>query len=231
MKNMLLAEAGRVAQEAAPSFQVVGKTHQTAAVPVLNTAQALPAGASAVPGASSSAASSGDAVANSILGSTMSGYFEILGYLLLVLGGVWLLLWLLRRGGVGMFSPERQVMAIESRLSLGPKKWMVVTRVHGKRLVLGVTDHTITKLAELPPIEVRREVTATASQGKNGQSGVISSAKKMLKKHSGQPVHSVQAGQTGQTTQASSKKNTPETASSDDFEKFYAAAKDHEKTE
>lgn len=227
MKGMLLAEAGRVAHEAAPSFQVVGKVHQTAATPAVNVAgQAIPVGVSGA-SAPASAVSSSDAVAGSILGNTMSGYFEIVGYLLLVLGGVWLLLWLLRRSGVGMFSPERQIMAIESRLSLGPKKWMVVTRVHGKRLVLGVTDHTITKLAELPPVETvavpaKAKTAQTNSAGLAGrasQSGalgrgaMVASAKKALQK----------------TSSSVQKKISGEKAKGDDFEKFYAAAQEHEK--
>lgn len=130
------------------SFQVAGKAHQVAAAPVVTTSEQV--ASTAAPVVSSGQAGVNDAVANSILGSTMSGYFEMMGYLLLVLAGVWLLFWLLRRSGVGFFSPARQSMAVESRLSLGPKKWMIVARVHGKRLVLGVTDHAISLLGELP---------------------------------------------------------------------------------
>lgn len=227
MKSMLLAQAEQVVQESAPAFQVVGKTHQTVAAPVLNVAgQTAPAGISASTPAVSGTLTQEAAQANSILGPTMSGYFEILGYLLLVLGGVWLLLWLLRRSGVGMFSPERQIMAIESRLSLGPKKWMVVTRVHGKRLVLGVTDHTITKLAELPSVvQESRPSQGSAKgkfQGKNqgkfqakgSASGLASTAQKLFKKDAQSPS-SVQSG--------------AEQAGNDDFEKFYAAAQEQER--
>lgn len=223
MKSILLAQAGQVAHEGAPAFQVVGKTHQTAATPVLNvTTQAVPAGIPA--SATAPAASSNDAVANSILGSTMSGYFEMLGYLLLILGGVWLLLWLLRRSGVGMFSPQRQTMAIESRLSLGPKKWMVVTRVHGKRLVLGITDHTISLLAELPPVTQEsavgqgrfQEKKQGASPSTAPQSGLALKAQNVLRKKK-QSLASAQASAGAEPT--------------DDFEKFYAAAQEQEKKE
>lgn len=227
MKSMLLAQAEQLVPESAPAFQVVGKTHQTVAAPVLNVAgQTVPAGNVASASAMHGTLAQEAAQANSILGPTMSGYFEILGYLLLVLGGVWLLLWVLRRSGVGMFSPERQIMAIESRLSLGPKKWMVVTRVHGKRLVLGVTDHTITKLAELPSVvQESRPSQGSAkgkSQGKNqgkfqpkrSGSGLASTAQKLFKKDAQSPS-SVQSG--------------AEQAGNDDFEKFYAAAQERER--
>lgn len=227
MKSMLLAQAERVVPESAPAFQVVGKTHQTVAAPVLNVAgQAVPVGIPASAPAMSGTLAQDAAQANSILGPTMSGYFEILGYLLLVLGGVWLLLWLLRRSGVGVFSPERQIMAIESRLSLGPKKWMVVTRVHGKRLVLGVTDHTITKLAELPSVDQESRLSQVSgkekSQGKKqgkfqpkgSASGLASTAQKLFKKNSPSP---------------SSAQSGSEKEGSDDFEKFYAAAQEQER--
>ena len=114
-----------------------------------------------------------------------------------------------------MFSPERQIMAIESRLSLGPKKWMVVTRVHGKRLVLGVTDHTITKLVELPPVHHEPR----ANQGKGTSLKRALTAPKMLKKKA-QPSSSVQP--------------SPELELPDElenFEKFYTAAQEQGKKE
>lgn len=202
MNIILLAEAGRAAGEA-PPFQVAGKAYQTSMSPVVNTA-AQTAPATATP--------SSDAVANSILGSTMSGYFEMIGYLLLILAGVWLLLWLLRRSGVGMFSPARQVMALESRLSLGPKKWVVVARVHGKRLVLGVTDHTISMLTELPEAD---PLGLKPAKRKPRSGAVAQSAKGMLQKL----ASPVQKGESA------------DVRSTDDFEKFYAAAKEHKQAE
>lgn len=41
-------------------------------------------------------------------------------------------------------------MRVENRLALGPKKWIFIVRCMEKRLVLGVTDKTITLLSEAP---------------------------------------------------------------------------------
>ena len=209
MKDMLLAEVqqgNQVTQSAAPPFRVAGEVYNTAVVPVANSAGQVPSAATSV---------SNDAVANSILGSTMTGYFEMMGYLLLILAGVWLLLWLLRRGGVGLFSPERQVMAVESRLALGPKKWMIVARVHGRRLVLGVTDHTDDDVAPSPQGLLSQKTSKTAKKllGKvaSVQKKSPSPQKKSSREISGQSLGS------GKNQLA------------DDFEKFYEAAQAHEK--
>lgn len=79
-----------------------------------------------------------------------SGYFEALAILCFVLALVWALLWLLkRRGGSGIFASSTPGMRLESRLALGPKKWLMVVRYQDRRLVLGVTDDRINLLAEL----------------------------------------------------------------------------------
>lgn len=217
MKDMLLAEVQQgiqVTQSAAPPFRVAGEVYNTAVVPVANSAGQVPSAATSV---------SNDAVANSILGSTMTGYFEMMGYLLLILAGVWLLLCLLRRGGVGLFSPERQVMAVESRLALGPKKWMIVARVHGRRLVLGVTDHTVSMLAELSDDDV-----APSPQGLLSQK-TSKTAKKLLGK-----VASVQKKSPSPQKKSSREISGQSLGSgknqlADDFEKSYEAAQAHEK--
>ncbi|MDR2892085.1 MAG: flagellar biosynthetic protein FliO [Deltaproteobacteria bacterium] len=79
-----------------------------------------------------------------------SGYITTVGMLCLLLGALWLALRLLKkRGGLKIFGVN-EALAVESRLSLGPKKNLLVVRTSGKRLLLGVTDHHISKLAELP---------------------------------------------------------------------------------
>ncbi|MCL1940239.1 MAG: flagellar biosynthetic protein FliO [Desulfovibrionaceae bacterium] len=80
------------------------------------------------------------------------GYFEALAILCFLLFGFFSLLWLLKRfsrGGLrfGAAGPD---LRIESRLALGPKKWVMAVRYLDKRLLLGVTEQNITLLAEMP---------------------------------------------------------------------------------
>ena len=69
----------------------------------------------------------------------------------LALAVLWALLWFVkRRGGMsGMVFSSSPGMRIESRLALGPKKWILVARYQDRRLVLGVTEHSISLLTEL----------------------------------------------------------------------------------
>ncbi|MDL2307357.1 flagellar biosynthetic protein FliO [Desulfovibrio sp. OttesenSCG-928-C06] len=78
------------------------------------------------------------------------GYFMALGMLCLLLAALWFALRFLKnRGGLRVFGVGTGVR-VENRVSLGPKKNLLVVSAHGKRLLLGVTDHHISKLAELP---------------------------------------------------------------------------------
>jgi flagellar protein FliO/FliZ len=79
-----------------------------------------------------------------------SGYLTTLAVLFLLLAALWFALRLLKkRGNLRLFSANAD-LRIESRLSLGPKKNLLLVRLPHKRLLLGVTDHHISKLAELP---------------------------------------------------------------------------------
>lgn len=84
---------------------------------------------------------------------TWSGYFEAIGIMLLLLGGLWFLLWVIRRYGKFNFLPSgqglpRDALRMEAQLPLGPKKGLVVVRFLNERLLLGVTDHQINVLTE-----------------------------------------------------------------------------------
>lgn len=82
------------------------------------------------------------------------GYFEALGWLCFALAALWLFLWLLkRRGTLGFTGASVPDMRIESRLALGPKKWVIVTRYQDRRLILGVTEKQITLLSDRPAEE------------------------------------------------------------------------------
>ncbi len=76
-----------------------------------------------------------------------SNYFEAIAIFCFLLALLWLFVWLLRkrsdvrsRQGVGLY--------LESRLALGPKKWLVVARFMDKQILLGVTDERISLLSE-----------------------------------------------------------------------------------
>ena len=59
-------------------------------------------------------------------------------------------LWFLKkRGGLTKLGLGSEDLAVESRVSLGPKKSLVVVRFLNRRLLLGVTDQRITTLTEL----------------------------------------------------------------------------------
>lgn len=69
-----------------------------------------------------------------------------MGVVVLMLGG---LLWLVRRrfGPTGSAKIDCSVMGA---LALGPRERLVMVRVEGKRLLLGVTNNAIGVLCELP---------------------------------------------------------------------------------
>jgi len=80
----------------------------------------------------------------SILGGLMPLLFGM-GAVVLVLGG---LLWLLRRR-FGPVGPAKIDCAVMGALAIGPRERLVVVRVEGKRLLLGVTGSAIGLLCEL----------------------------------------------------------------------------------
>ena len=104
------------------------------------------AAATAAPNAASSALSN-----FSSLSLSWGTYFEALAILCFILAGLWALLWMLKRHGKGaFFSSGAPTMRLESRLALGPKKWIMVVRYLDRRLLLGVTDDRISMLTEIP---------------------------------------------------------------------------------
>ncbi len=69
-----------------------------------------------------------------------------MGVVVLVLGGF---LWLLRRR-FGAGGPMRIDCAVMGTLPVGPRERLVVVRIEGRRLVLGVTGNAVGLLCELP---------------------------------------------------------------------------------
>ncbi|MDL2271857.1 flagellar biosynthetic protein FliO [Desulfovibrio sp. OttesenSCG-928-I05] len=92
------------------------------------------------------------------------GYFQAIAFLFVLIGILWLALWYLkRRGGIQKLGIMPRDMSIESRLALGPKKYLVVVRFLNKRLLLGVSDQQITLLTELADDDSEPENTAAAT--------------------------------------------------------------------
>ena len=95
---------------------------------------------------------SGDAQPMPLPSSGWGNYFQAIGFLLLILGGLYMGIWALKRFGKlpalgGRLS--RSGVAVEGQFHLGPKKSLVVVRFLNKRLLLGVTDHQINLLTEM----------------------------------------------------------------------------------
>ena len=80
------------------------------------------------------------------------GYFEALAILCFLLFAFFAVLWLFRRyaGGGARLVGGGPELRIESRLALGPKKWIMAVRYMDKRLLIGVTDRNVTLLTEMP---------------------------------------------------------------------------------
>ena len=110
----------------------------------------LPAGAgAALPTPPSATASVLSGASN--LSLSWGGYFEALAIVCFALALLWALLWLVKRyGRGGGILGGGTAMRVESRLALGPKKWIIVVRYLDRRLVLGLTDANISLLTELP---------------------------------------------------------------------------------
>lgn len=84
---------------------------------------------------------------------TWSGYIQAIGILFLLLAGLWLGVWLIRRYGKFNFLPRpgalpRDALVMEAQMPLGPRKGLMVVRFLNRRLLLGVTDQHITLLTE-----------------------------------------------------------------------------------
>lgn len=93
--------------------------------------------------------------------SVFSGLMPLLvgmGAVVLVLGG---LLWLVRRR-FGPTGPTKIDCSVVGGLAVGPRERLVVVRVEGKRLLLGVTGSAIGLLCELPDVAASPSTPAPA---------------------------------------------------------------------
>ena len=65
---------------------------------------------------------------------------------LALLGGV---LWLLKSGMLSRFAARSSSVAVETAVSLGERRQLVIVSVEGRRLLLGVTTAQVTLVTEL----------------------------------------------------------------------------------
>ena len=137
---------------AAPSMagQAAGQTVDSGAAAVSSAAQSAataPSGSGEALGGAVSALGQTDGLV------TWGSYFQALAILFLIVALLFIALWFLkRRGGIKLLTRQGD-LSLESRLTLGPKKSLVVVRFLNKRVLLGVTDQQITMLTELPTDE------------------------------------------------------------------------------
>ena len=69
-----------------------------------------------------------------------------------VLGLVFALAWLLRRGALGPLRPGARAIAVETAVPLGERRSLVIVAVEGRRLLLGLTPAQISMVAELDAV-------------------------------------------------------------------------------
>ena len=107
-----------------------------------------------------------------------NGYFYAIGALCLILGGLWAVLWLMRRSGKFRFMPSydsfpRDALRIEAQIPLGPRRGLMVVRFLNKRLLLGLSDQHINLLSEAeydeqPSADFSKDLEAAARQETDG---------------------------------------------------------------
>lgn len=69
-----------------------------------------------------------------------------------VLGLLGLLAWLLRRGTIRLGAARAaQLVSVETAVSLGERRQLVVVSVEGRRLLLGLTPMQVSFVSELTP--------------------------------------------------------------------------------
>lgn len=72
-----------------------------------------------------------------------------LAAVIVVLGLMAALLWLVKSGHLGRFTPRSAGVGVETAISLGERRQLVIVSVEGRRLLLGVTSAQVTLVTEL----------------------------------------------------------------------------------
>ena len=66
-----------------------------------------------------------------------------------VLALLMVVLWLLKSGHLGRLSARTSAVGVETAISLGERRQLVIVSVEGRRLLLGVTAAQVTLVTEL----------------------------------------------------------------------------------
>ena len=75
--------------------------------------------------------------------------FQSFAAVLIVLGLVWTLAWLARRGSRGALKGKGRAINVETAVPLGERRSLVVVAVEGRRLLLGLTPTQVSLVTEL----------------------------------------------------------------------------------
>lgn len=70
---------------------------------------------------------------------------------LVVLGLVFALAWLMRRGAFTSLRRNTRAISVETAVPLGERRSLVIVAVEGRRILLGLTPGQISMVAELGP--------------------------------------------------------------------------------
>lgn len=100
--------------------------------------------------------------------SLLSGIGKVFGALLVVVGLMLVVLYLIKRAGLGVGRGRSgsAIAVLESRM-VAPKKYVAIVEIADKCLALGITDHSISLLADLGP-EAKAALARQATTVKPG---------------------------------------------------------------
>ena len=98
----------------------------------------------------------------------MPNVWRMLGALAVVLGLLAGLAWLLRRAVV--LRRKNGALGVESALSLGERRSLVVVTVEGRRLLLGLAPNHVSLVTELRAAPTFDQTLAHATTGEGGRS-------------------------------------------------------------
>ncbi len=96
--------------------------------------------------------------------SLLTAIAKVTGSLIVVIGLMLLLLHVIKRTGLGSGQTRNgsAITVLETRM-VAPKKYITIVEIAGQCLALGVTDHAITRLADLGP-EAMARLTSPSAQ-------------------------------------------------------------------
>lgn len=103
-------------------------------------------------------------------GPGFGSLLQVVGAMLLLIGGLAAILYLLKRYGpkAGFTAFNRGELTLEGQLALGPRRSVAVVNCAGKRLVLGVTEQRISLLTKLDDGDFEAELERSIGETTHG---------------------------------------------------------------